>query len=117
MRILTASWKPLQWFSWEPERRRDTNTRLYMTVMNGVRKRMEEGTQIPCTTQWALERQKELNFDDLELSYALSSPWAAGIGTVSTAIEIAVRTFSPKIELGFLQILIFTGVRVTNGGI
>ncbi|KAI1456408.1 cytochrome P450 [Annulohypoxylon moriforme] len=82
--------KPLQWFSWEPERRRDTNTRLYMTVMNDVKKRMEEGTQIPCTTQWALERQKDLGFDDLELSYALSSPWAAGIGTVSTAIEIAI---------------------------
>ncbi|PSN69539.1 cytochrome P450 [Corynespora cassiicola Philippines] len=87
---LTPLRKPLQWFSWEPERRRDTNTRLYMTVLNDVKKRMEEGTQVPCTTQWALERQKELGFDDLELSYALSSPWAAGIGTVSTAIEIAI---------------------------
>ena len=96
---LTPLRKPLQWFSWEPERRRDTNTRLYMTVMNDVKKRMEEGTQIPCTTQWALERQKELGFDDLELSYALSSPWAAGIGTVSTAIEIAVRMFSPPMIL------------------
>ncbi|PVH99862.1 cytochrome P450 [Periconia macrospinosa] len=67
-----------------------SGSQLYMTVLNDVKKRMEEGTQIPCTTQWALERQKELGFDDLELSYALSSPWAAGIGTVSTAIEIAV---------------------------
>lgn len=96
---LTPLRKPLQWFSWEPERRRDTNTRLYMTVMSDVKKRMEEGTQVPCTTQWALERQKELGFDDLELSYALSSPWAAGIGTVSTAIEIAIRMFSPSMIL------------------
>ncbi|CAG8960300.1 hypothetical protein HYFRA_00012374 [Hymenoscyphus fraxineus] len=87
---LTALRKPLQWFSWEPERRRDTNTRLYMSVLNDVKKRIEEGTQVPCTTQWALERQKELGFNDLELSYALSSPWAAGIGTVTTAIEIAI---------------------------
>ncbi|EAT86895.2 hypothetical protein SNOG_05831 [Parastagonospora nodorum SN15] len=65
-------------------------SQLYMTVLNDVKKRMQEGTQVPCTTQWALERQRELGFDDLELSYALSSPWAAGIGTVTTAIEIAM---------------------------
>jgi hypothetical protein len=96
---LSLHQKPLQWFSWEPERRRDTNTRLYMTVLNDVKKRMQEGTQVPCTTQWALERQRELGFDDLELSYALSSPWAAGIGTVTTAIEIAMRMSSPSIML------------------
>lgn len=62
-----------------------------MTVLNDVKKRMEDGTQVPCTAQWALERQNELRFDNLELSYTLSSPWAAGIGTVTTAIEIAMR--------------------------
>ncbi|KAJ2986516.1 hypothetical protein NUW58_g4987 [Xylaria curta] len=63
-------WLPrvLQWFRYEPEKQRDVNTKLYMTAMN----------------------EEELGFNDLELAYALSAPWAAGIGTTTTALEIAI---------------------------
>ena len=43
---------------------------------------MEQGTAVPCTSTYGLTKQKELGFNDIELAYALSAPWAAGIGTV-----------------------------------
>lgn len=53
-----------------------------MTVMNEVKRKMEQGTAIPCTATYGLTKQKELGFNDVELAYALSAPWAAGTGTV-----------------------------------
>jgi hypothetical protein len=73
----------LQWFRYEPEKQREINTNLYMTAMNEVKRKMERGTAVPCTATYGLTKQKELGFNDVELAYALSAPWAAGIGTVS----------------------------------
>lgn len=59
------------------------NTRLYTTAMNEVKAKMANGTALPCTSTYGLTKQNELGFNDLELAYALSAAWAAGIGTVS----------------------------------
>jgi hypothetical protein len=80
-----------------------------MTAMNEVKRKIENGTAIPCTATYGLSKQKELGFNDVELAYGLSAPWAAGIGTVSlttisreyrlnrkqttTAFEIAIRKY------------------------
>jgi len=53
--------------------------------MNEVKMKMQDGTAIPCVATYGLTKQKELGFDDIELAYALSAAWAAGIGTVSPA--------------------------------
>ncbi|KAF7941471.1 hypothetical protein EAE99_001108 [Botrytis elliptica] len=83
--------RPLQWFRHEPEKHRDTNTRLYTTAMNEVKRKMQDGTAVPCTSTYGITKQKELDMnDDVELAYALSAPWAAGIGTTTTAFEIAI---------------------------
>ncbi|KAF9257466.1 cytochrome P450 [Marasmius fiardii PR-910] len=82
--------RPLQWFRYKPEKHRNMNTKLYMSVMNEVKRKMEKGTAIPCTTTYGLRKQKELGFNDIELAYALSTPSAAGIGTTTTAFEIAI---------------------------
>lgn len=74
--------RSLQWFRRDPEKARDTNTHLYMTAMTEVKKKMESGTAVPCTATYGITKQKELGFNDVELAYALSAPWAAGIGTV-----------------------------------
>ncbi|MCJ1314353.1 hypothetical protein MMC25_008035 [Agyrium rufum] len=58
--------------------------------MNEVKRKMEEGTAIPCSATYGLAKQTELEFEDIELAYALSAPWAAGIGTTTTAFEIAI---------------------------
>lgn len=68
------------------------NTKLYTTAMNEVKVKMANGTAIPCTSTYGLTKQNELGVNDLELAYALSAAWAAGIGTVrhfdsSTAIS------------------------------
>ncbi|KAF9077359.1 cytochrome P450 [Rhodocollybia butyracea] len=82
--------RPLQWFRREPERQRDMNTNLYMTAMNDVKNRMQDGVVQPCTTTYGIAKQEELGFNDIELAYALSAPWAAGIGTTTAALEIAI---------------------------
>ncbi|TGO85282.1 hypothetical protein BPOR_0412g00020 [Botrytis porri] len=65
--------------------------RLYTTAINEVKRKMQDGTAVPCTSTYGLTKQKELDMnDDVELAYALSAPWAAGIGTTTTAFEIAI---------------------------
>jgi hypothetical protein len=84
--------RPLQWFRYEADKYRDINTNLYMTAMNDVKRKMEKGTAIPCTATYGLTKQKELGYSDVELAYALSAPWAAGIGTVcSTSMSRIYR--------------------------
>ena len=56
-----------------------------MTAMNEVKKKIENGITHPSTAAFGFAKQKELGFNDIELAYALSAPWAAGIGTVSSA--------------------------------
>jgi hypothetical protein len=51
--------------------------------MNEVKEKIKRGIAIPCTATYGLTKQEELGFNDVELAYALSAPWAAGIGTVS----------------------------------
>ena len=80
---LTPPKRSLQWFRREPEKHRDINTHLYMTAMNEVKRKIENGTAVSCTATYGLSKQEELGFNDIELAYALSAPWAAGIGTVS----------------------------------
>ena len=53
-----------------------------MTAMNEVK-----STAVPCTATYGFTKQKELGFNDIELAYALSAPWAAGIGTVSSIVD------------------------------
>lgn len=50
--------------------------------MNDVRRQMEQGTARPSTATKALEKQKSFGLNDVETAYALSAPWAAGVGTV-----------------------------------
>ena len=108
---LTPPKRPLQWFRRGPEKHRDINTHLYMSAMNEVKRKMENGTAVSCTATYGLTKQEELGFNDIELAYALSAPWAAGIGTVSstsisgdyrlnvmqttTAFEIAICVYNP----------------------
>jgi cytochrome P450 len=61
-----------------------------MTVLNEVRKKVANGTAVPCTATYGLSTQEELGMNDIELAYALSAPWAAGIETTTTALEIAI---------------------------
>ncbi|KAG6918023.1 hypothetical protein DXG01_016875 [Tephrocybe rancida] len=80
----------LQWFRYEPERRRARESAFYLSSMNSVKAQMELGSAPPSMATHALERREQFGLTDVELAYALSSPWAAGVGTTVSAIEVAI---------------------------
>ncbi|TFK72866.1 cytochrome P450 [Pluteus cervinus] len=80
--------RPLQWFRREPERHRAHDTKTYMSLMNDVKRQMEQGTAQPSTATRALEKQANFGLNDVETAYALSSPWSAGVGTTSASFSV-----------------------------
>lgn len=52
-------------------------------MMMRVKNQMKLGSAQASMATHALERQAEFGLTDGELAYALSTPWAAGVGTVS----------------------------------
>ncbi|KAJ7802217.1 cytochrome P450 [Mycena olivaceomarginata] len=77
-----------QWFRWEPERHREMDTQLYLSVMNDVKHQLAENTAQPSMAAHSLSKQVEFGLDDVETAYALSAPWAAGVGTTVASIEV-----------------------------
>lgn len=59
------------------------DTKLYMSVLDDVKRQIEQGTAQPSMATYAVAKQEELSLSDVETAYALSAPWAAGVGTVS----------------------------------
>ncbi|KAJ6468323.1 cytochrome P450 [Mycena sanguinolenta] len=78
----------LQWFRWEPERHRKLDTELYMSLMNDVKRQLAENTAQPSMAVHSLAKQDEFGLSDEEIAYALSAPWAAGVGTTVGSIEV-----------------------------
>ncbi|KAJ7895083.1 cytochrome P450 [Mycena leptocephala] len=78
----------LQWFRWEPERRRKLDTELYMSLMNDVKRELAENSARPSMAVYSLSKQAEFGLTDVETAYALSAPWAAGVGTTIGTIEV-----------------------------
>ncbi|KAG6865615.1 hypothetical protein C0991_000902 [Blastosporella zonata] len=58
--------------------------------MNSVKSQMELGSAPPSMTTHALEKREQFGLSDVEMAYALSSPWSAGVGTTVSAIEVAI---------------------------
>ncbi|KAG6898242.1 hypothetical protein C0992_002256 [Termitomyces sp. T32_za158] len=80
----------LQWFRWEPERHRIQYSKLLLSNMYKVKEQMVKGSTIPSMTSYAFERREQFDLNDLELAYALASPWAAGVETTVASIEVAI---------------------------
>ncbi|KAK0240852.1 cytochrome P450 [Armillaria nabsnona] len=78
----------LQWFRWEPEKRRAVDTEIYLSLLNDVKYQTQDSTAHPSMATHGLEKQQELGLTDVETAYALSAPWAAGTGTTIVTIEI-----------------------------
>ncbi|KAJ6577527.1 cytochrome P450 [Mycena capillaripes] len=78
----------LQWFRWEPEQHRKFDTEFYMLLMNDVKRELAENTAQPSMAAHSLSKQTEFGLTDVETAYALSAPWAAGVGTTIATIEV-----------------------------
>ncbi|PPQ91359.1 hypothetical protein CVT25_004126 [Psilocybe cyanescens] len=94
-RYMVESWPILlylprfmQWFRHEAEERRKEDTKLYMSLVDEVRQRMALGIATPSTATRALEKQSEFGLNDVETAFALSAPFAAGVGTTLAALDV-----------------------------
>ncbi|KAF8168582.1 cytochrome P450 [Pholiota molesta] len=87
---LTRTWpqiqRSLQWFRKEPETRRARDVHFLMHLYNDVKKRMQSGTTPECLASQCISNIKKLGMEEIELAYAVASPFGAGIETVSLAM-------------------------------
>jgi len=81
--------KWLQWFRYEPEQMRQRDTRVYLGLLDDVRERIETGTAMPSIASKALEKTANWGLSDIEIAYALSAPWQAGVTTVGAPSRLA----------------------------
>ena len=70
---------------WKAEvlKQRQMDIELYMQLLNDIRDKTARGVCPPCFARHGLEEQVNLGMTDLELAYAMSTPFGAGIETVS----------------------------------
>ena len=55
---------------------------LYTQLLDEIRQKVGRGVAPNCFTKHALEEQANLGMTDLELAYAVSTPFGAGVETV-----------------------------------
>ncbi|TFK78780.1 cytochrome P450 [Polyporus arcularius HHB13444] len=89
-KYLVESWpwllklpRSLQWFRREPEERRQRDIVLLTSLLDDVKKRMADGTAPDCLTSQTVNEQAKNGMSDLEIAYAVSSPFGAGIETTA----------------------------------
>ncbi|KII91472.1 hypothetical protein PLICRDRAFT_696507 [Plicaturopsis crispa FD-325 SS-3] len=89
-KYLVESWpwllkipRSLQWFRREPEERQKKDIALLTHLVEDVRKRKAAGTVPDCLTLQTLEGMPNNGMSELEMAYAVSSPFGAGIETTA----------------------------------
>jgi hypothetical protein len=97
--------KSLQWFRREPERQREADAALYLSLMHSAKRQIATGSAQPSIAKLAIEKQSIFGLNDVETAYALSAPWAAGVGTVRFFLGLVFSAF-----FTWLQFLVFTYV-------
>ncbi|OBZ66568.1 Fumitremorgin C synthase [Grifola frondosa] len=80
--------RPLQWFRREAERIRARDTILYTTLLRQVKQKMDAGAVKECISSRSLATMDALGFSEVELAYAVSAPFGAGIDTTVGSVEV-----------------------------
>lgn len=85
--------RPLQWF--RPalealEKIRGKDQKTFTTYLNGVRQRSEAGIAKGCMATYCLSRSGNQGMTDIEVAYALSTPFSAGVDTTLSAIRWSI---------------------------
>ena len=60
---------------------------MYLSYLNKIRTQLEEGSAPESMAVHAILKQQDFKMTDVEIAYALSSPWAAGTGTTTFTFE------------------------------
>ncbi|KAI0301395.1 cytochrome P450 [Russula brevipes] len=82
--------RPLQWFRKELETLeeiRDKDTEAYLTFLNDVKRRNENGIAKDCMATYSLSKGGNQGMTDVEIAFALSSPFSAGVDTTLSTIR------------------------------
>ncbi|KAF9266471.1 cytochrome P450 [Marasmius fiardii PR-910] len=82
--------RPLQWFRHEIDREKAFADRVYMDALRAVQQQIAQGTAQHSMATHALQKQDEFGLNDMEIAYALSAPWSAGVATTVGTLEIAI---------------------------
>jgi hypothetical protein len=77
----------MQWFRAEPEARQKCDIELYMHLLEDVKSRIAKGAIKDCLTVQTINEMPKNGMTDLEVAYAVSSPFGAGIETVSSTFR------------------------------
>ncbi|KAF9481944.1 cytochrome P450 [Pholiota conissans] len=78
----------MQWFRWDPEAQRKTETALFTSLMDDVRDQIKRGVAKPSIAKRGLEKQADFGLSDLETAYACSAPFTAGVTTTISVIDV-----------------------------
>ncbi|KAI0298398.1 cytochrome P450 [Multifurca ochricompacta] len=81
--------RPLQWF--RPalaalEKIREKDTEVYMNFLNGAKERYEAGIAKDSMATYSLSKGGNQGMTDVEVAYALSAPFSAGVDTTLSTI-------------------------------
>ncbi|KAH9053172.1 cytochrome P450 [Lactarius vividus] len=79
-KYIVETWPSLLWL---PEIRAN-DTRTYLDFFNGVKRRLETGIAKECMGTYSLSKGGNQGMTDVEVAYALSAPFSAGVDTVHT---------------------------------
>ncbi|TFY62175.1 hypothetical protein EVG20_g6798 [Dentipellis fragilis] len=96
-RYVVESWpfllwvpRPLQWFRWAQERRRKLDIKLYVGLFDQVKREMDEGVAKSSMSLQMCQDESLADMSEIELAYSAAAPFTAGIGTVSSVLDVFV---------------------------
>ncbi|KAI0055361.1 cytochrome P450 [Artomyces pyxidatus] len=97
-RFLVETWpillwlpRPLQWFRGPLEKTRAKDANIYTTFLRTVKQRADTGIAKDCMATYTLWNGGDQGLSELEVAYALSAPFSAGIDTTMPAIQWAIN--------------------------
>lgn len=73
----------MQWFRRVPEAQRKKDTKVYMSLLSEAKGKLSNGGAPTFILKKGLERQNDYGITDVEMAFALSAPFSAGVATVS----------------------------------
>ncbi|KAJ8521498.1 hypothetical protein ONZ45_g1791 [Pleurotus djamor] len=80
--------RSLQWFRKEAEMQKQRDIALLMSLYNDVKSRMDNGSFIDCLTSQTISLREKNDWDELDIAYAVSSPFGAGIETTASTLSV-----------------------------
>ncbi|KAJ3554318.1 hypothetical protein NM688_g3171 [Phlebia brevispora] len=94
-------WLPrwMQWFRRDAEKWKARDIKLYTSLMEEVKERMQKGTAKECMGSRSLLARDSYDVSDLELAYFLSTPFGPGIDTVSVCNPVTGCISEPTCRL------------------